>query len=120
MSTDDFLRARINQMIDLSHPLAVLARRLPWDAMEAALAPSFARQPKAPGMAAEAVDLFSPVPAGVGAISNAERPRLPLRLMIALLYLNRVAPPRWAAFAFAWARPTWRKSSRPPSMRRSA
>ena len=29
MPTDDFFRARIDQMIDLSHPLTVLARRMP-------------------------------------------------------------------------------------------
>ena len=30
MATDDFFRARLDQMIDLRHPLAVLARRMPW------------------------------------------------------------------------------------------
>ncbi len=29
MPTDDFFRARLDQMIDLQHPLAVLANRLP-------------------------------------------------------------------------------------------
>ena len=29
MPTDDFFRARLDQMIDLRHPLAVLANRLP-------------------------------------------------------------------------------------------
>lgn len=29
-ATDDFFRARIDQMIDLRHPLAVLASRMPW------------------------------------------------------------------------------------------
>lgn len=79
MSTSDFFRARIDQMIDLHHPLAVLAQRLPWDALEAALAPSFARKAKAPGAAAEEGDLFGPVPAGAAVVSNAGRPRLPLR-----------------------------------------
>lgn len=37
MPTDDFFRARIDQMIDLSHPLAVLARRMPWESLEKAL-----------------------------------------------------------------------------------
>ena len=37
MATDDFFRARLEQMIDLRHPLAVLATRLPWSAIEAAL-----------------------------------------------------------------------------------
>lgn len=88
MSTSDFFRARIDQMIDLHHPLAVLAQRLPWDALEAALAPSFARKAKTPGAPAEEGDLFGPVPAAAAVVSNAGRPRLPLRLMIALLYLK--------------------------------
>lgn len=29
MTTDDFSRARLDQMIDLRHPLAVLAQRMP-------------------------------------------------------------------------------------------
>ena len=29
MSTPDFFRSRLDQMIDLKHPLAVLATRLP-------------------------------------------------------------------------------------------
>ncbi len=42
--TDDFFRARLNQMIDLRHPLAVLATRLPWAEMEKAVAPAFAHK----------------------------------------------------------------------------
>ncbi|NYT83204.1 hypothetical protein H0A70_17120 [Alcaligenaceae bacterium] len=34
-ATDDFFRARIDQMIDLRHPLAVLASRMPWQEIEA-------------------------------------------------------------------------------------
>ena len=34
MSTPDFFRARLGEMIDLRHPLAVLAGRLPWAAIE--------------------------------------------------------------------------------------
>lgn len=44
MPTDDFFRARLDQMIDLHHPLAVLANRLPWPDIEAALAPAFERK----------------------------------------------------------------------------
>jgi IS5 family transposase len=32
MSTPDFFRARLDAMIDLRHPLAVLAIRMPWAA----------------------------------------------------------------------------------------
>ena len=88
MSTCDFFRARIDQMIDLHHPLAVLAQRLPWAQLEAALAPCFARKAKAAGASADEIDLFGPVPAGTSAASNAGRPRLAPRLMIALLYLK--------------------------------
>ena len=47
MATDDFFRARLEQMIDLRHPLAVLSQRLPWSQIEAALAPAFARGERA-------------------------------------------------------------------------
>jgi IS5 family transposase len=35
--TADFFRPRLSEMIDLRHPLAVLASRLPWAQIEAAL-----------------------------------------------------------------------------------
>ena len=44
MSTPDFFRSRLDQMIDLRHPLAVLATRLPWASIEAAVAPKLAHQ----------------------------------------------------------------------------
>ena len=39
MATDDFFRDRLDQMIDLRHPLPVLASRIPWSQIEASLAP---------------------------------------------------------------------------------
>ena len=86
--TDDFFRNRLDQMIDLRHPLAVLASRMPWQEIEASLAQRWARQIKA-GRKIEDLDLFGAV-SGVadGRISNAGRPRLPTRLMVALLYLK--------------------------------
>ena len=42
--TLDFFRARLDAMIDLRHPLAVLATRLPWRELEAQLAPIWERQ----------------------------------------------------------------------------
>jgi IS5 family transposase len=88
MATDDFFRARLDQMIDLRHPLAVLANRMPWVQIEAALSPAFARKIR-PGQVAVDSDLFgtSLQIAGAG-ISAAARPRLTIRLMVALLYLN--------------------------------
>ena len=45
MATDDFFRARLENMIDLRHPLAVLARRMPWQTLEAVLAPRVRHRP---------------------------------------------------------------------------
>ena len=44
MATADFFRARIDEMINLSDPLAVLATRLPWAQIEASLAAKFERR----------------------------------------------------------------------------
>lgn len=88
MTTSDFFRARLDQMIDLRHPLVVLSRRMPWPQIETALAPAFARRAR-DGKRIEGLDLFGPSQqvAGVG-VSPAGRPRLPIRLMAALLYLK--------------------------------
>ena len=84
----DFFRARIDAMINLNDPLAVLATRLPWDQIDAALAPMFARRDRQ-GQTSVDFDLFGPSLAVAGAgRSNAGRPRLPIRLMTSLLYLK--------------------------------
>lgn len=86
--TDDFFRSRLDQMIDLGHPLAILANRMPWQEIEASLAQRWARQVKA-GKKIEDLDLFGLVSAvSGGGVSSAGRPRLPTRLMVALLYLK--------------------------------
>ncbi|MGX8281011.1 IS5 family transposase [Xanthomonas oryzae pv. oryzae] len=84
----DFFRQPLAEMIDPRHPLAVLARRLPWAQIEAVLAPHFARKVRA-GRAVAQHDLFghSVQVAGAG-IAAAGRPRLPIRLMASLLYLK--------------------------------
>lgn len=88
MSTPDFFRSRLDQMIDLRHPLAVLATRIPWAQLEAALAPCFARKDR-PGEVREDTDLFGPHTRVVGAgVAAAGRPRLPMRLLLSLLYLK--------------------------------
>ena len=88
MSTDDFFRARLDQMIDLRHPLAVLARRMPWAQIEAALAPALVHRDR-DGRVVARDDLFGPTEAIAGAgMSAAGRPRLPIRLMASLLYLK--------------------------------
>ena len=44
MATDDFFRARLDSMIDMRHPLVVLATRMPWAEIEASLAPVLAHK----------------------------------------------------------------------------
>jgi IS5 family transposase len=75
-------------MIDLKHPLAVLAGRLPWAQIESALAPAFAHKNR-DGMVIEDSDLFgTTLKVAGGGTSAAGRPRLSIRLMASLLYLK--------------------------------
>jgi IS5 family transposase len=88
MATDDFFRARLDGMVDLRHPLAVLASRMPWAQIEAALAPALAHKDRK-GRTVEGADMFGPTLSVAGAgVSAAGRPRLPIRLMVSLLYLK--------------------------------
>jgi IS5 family transposase len=88
MTTPDFFRSRLDQMIDLRHPLAVLATRLPWAAIEAAVAPKLAHQAR-PGKQVAGVDMAGAFDGEFGGgVSPAGRPRLPVRLMTSLLYLK--------------------------------
>ena len=103
MATDDFFRARLDQMIDLRHPLAVLARRMPWSQIETALAPAFARK-DGRGEAVEVDELFGPTLAVADAgVSAAGRPRLSIRLMASLLYLKHAFNLSDEAVAERWA-----------------
>jgi IS5 family transposase len=87
--TDDFFRSRLDQMVDHSHPLAVLASRLPWDKMESRVAPQFAHKERPLQRTEESPDLAGPVVRiSGGKVSNAGRPRLAMRLMIALTLLK--------------------------------
>lgn len=105
---DDFFRSRLDQMIDLRHPLAVLASRMPWQEIEASLAHQFARQVKA-GKPVEDIGLFGPeVKVVGGGKSNAGRPRLPIRLMVSLLYLKHAFNESDEGVVERWAEtPTW-------------
>lgn len=88
MSTPDFFRSRLDTMIDLQHPLAVLTTHLPWAEIEASLAPMFAREDRM-GHQVEEADLFGSSVALAGAgVSHAGRPRHSIRLMASLLYLK--------------------------------
>jgi IS5 family transposase len=61
---------------------------MPWAEIEASLAPVLAHKDRS-GRVVQDADLFGPTAQLAGAgMSNAGRPRLPLRLMVALLYLK--------------------------------
>jgi IS5 family transposase len=86
--TDDFFRARLEQMIDLKHPLAVLGSRIPWSSLESTLGSAFARKNRDGKQIADN-DLFgATLEIAGGGLSNAGRPRLSIRLMASLLYLK--------------------------------
>jgi IS5 family transposase len=75
-ATDDFFRSRIDHMIDLRHPLAVLAARMPWQEIEALVAQVFSRKGRA-GVAMPDLDLFGEQVQRVAVASNAGL-RIPL------------------------------------------
>lgn len=88
MSQEDFFRARLEQMIDLKHPLAVLARQLPWAQIESTLAPLFEHRAQ-PVQSEQVQDLLGEHQTRTGGnVSPAGRPRLPVRLMASLVYLK--------------------------------
>ena len=88
METTDFFRCRIEAMINLRHPLAVLATRMPWSVIETSLAPKFKRKDR-PGQVIDGQDLLGTTTTLVGAgRSNAGRPKTPIRLLASLLYLK--------------------------------
>ncbi len=88
MATEDFFRARLETMIDMRHALAVLVTRMPGEQIEASLAPLFSHKERA-GQLVEGADLFGPTLEIAGAgVSQRGRPRLPIRLVVALLYLK--------------------------------
>ncbi|KVW64631.1 hypothetical protein WK99_32890 [Burkholderia ubonensis] len=101
--TADFFQSRLDAMIDLRHPLAVLATRMPWAQIEASLMPLFAHRDRA-GVVTEAIDLFGVAPKLAGAgVSTAGRPRLPIRLMAGLLYLKHAYDLSDEAVCERWA-----------------
>ena len=69
-ATEDFFRSRIDHMIDLRHPLAVLASRMPWQQIEASAAGVFSRK----GRTGQALPDLRPGMEGVGKITTAEQP----------------------------------------------
>ena len=86
--TADFFRARLDGMVDHKHPLVVLSKRLPWTAIEQALAPHFTRKAR-PGSKISSRDLLGEREVEFGSgVSPAGRPRLAVRLMVSLQYLK--------------------------------
>ncbi len=106
-ATDDFFRARIDHMIALRHPLAGLSSRMPWQQIEASVSHLFMRKARA-GVAMPDLDLFGEAPAVLGRKSHAGRPRVALRIMIALLYLKHAFNESDEGVVERWGEtPTW-------------
>ena len=85
MATPDCFQARLDTMIDLNHPLAILGNRFPWSEIETILSPFFARQERA-GKTIPADDMFgSALQIAGGTTAKVGRPRRSLRLMTAHL-----------------------------------
>ena len=76
-ATEDFFRSRIDHMIDLRHPLAQLALRMPWQEIEASVAHLFSRKGRT-GVAMPDLDLFGEQVQRKPSASHAGRPRVPL------------------------------------------
>ncbi len=102
MVTPDLFRARLAHLIDPRHPLAVLATRMPWVQLEVAMAPLLARTTtSADGV--PKIDLFGAAPMVAVSPSPAGRPRLPVRLMLSLLYLKHAFNLSDEALVERWA-----------------
>ena len=88
MGTLDYLRLRLDQMIDLRHPLTVLSKRLLSAAVETVVAPKLAHQAK-PTTRVAGVDFVGSFDGELGrSISPGGWPRVPVGLMVSLLYLK--------------------------------
>ena len=92
--TLDFFQGRLDSMIDLAHPLAVLGTRLPWAQIEADLRATRQRPSREATLQQSLMaDLFDLTSGGGGVligggVSRAGRPPLNVRLMVSLLYLK--------------------------------
>lgn len=107
-ASDDFSRPRLDHMIDLRHPLVVLASRMPWQEIEARVTQELSRKARA-GVAMPELDIFDQQIQRTAVPSNARRPRVPLRMIakmgitflwaVLLCLLRAVAPTRsWPTF----------------------
>lgn len=106
-ATEDCFRARLDHMIDLRHSRAVLASRMPWQQIEVSVAHLFSRQART-GQAMPDLDLFGESVRTSASTSNAGRPRVPRRIMIALLYWKHAFNESDEGVVARWAEPpTW-------------
>lgn len=106
-ASEDFFRLRLDHMIDLRHALAVLASRLPWQEIEASVAHLFSRKVKT-GKTLPGIDLFGEQVCTTAPGTNAGRPRVALRTMIALLYLKHAFNESDEAVVQRWSEtPIW-------------
>ena len=103
MTTDAFFCSRLDLMIDMRNPLAVVATSMRWDVIEEALSPVLAHRDRA-GRTVEGTDLLGPtlVVAHAG-VSPAGRPRLPMHLMVSLLYLKHAFNERDESLVERWS-----------------
>jgi IS5 family transposase len=80
---------------------------MPWQQIEASVSHLFMRKARA-SVAMPDLDLFGEAPVVTGRVSNAGRPRVPLRVMIALLYLKHAFNESDEGVVDRWAEtPTW-------------
>jgi IS5 family transposase len=80
---------------------------MPWQQVEASVSHLFMRKARA-SVAMPDLDLFGEAPVVTGRVSNAGRPRVPLRVMIALLYLKHAFNESDEGVVDRWAEtPTW-------------
>lgn len=107
-STPDFFRSRIDAMVDQKHPLFILASRMPWATLEAALRAAKVSKVKTPTTELRD-DLFGcseqTKPRGN---ANAGRPPLSVRLLAGLLYLKHAYNESDESVCAKWAEnPYW-------------
>lgn len=120
MQTANFVRSRLDQMIDLKHPLSAWATRLPWSQPETELAPSWPRQSR-DGEIDDGGKSFAESGGKLQAagVSFAGRPRRSIRLPCSLVYLkyaftlsDEALVERWSAAGWCFARHLPRKARR--------
>jgi len=86
--TADFFRSRLDQMIDLRLPLALLSSRMPWQELEASVSHRFAKKVRG-GKVNDEADLFGGIAKVVAAHVKIVVPRVMRRLPVYLDWMIR-------------------------------